>query len=85
MQDREEMSPVEVTEHSSMSDQTHRCLATPGVGNYDQTLSEAVTGRTGDTVHRHSSVFSVTGHSRLDDRMHEVQRPIISRKVPKRC
>ena len=58
------------------------CLATAGVSSCDRTLSEAVTGRTGDTVHRHGSIFSVTGHSRLDDRTHEVQRPIESREVP---
>ena len=65
-------------------DQTRpiNCSATPGVGSYDQTLSEAVTESTGDTVHRHGSVFSVTGRSRLDDRMHEVHHPIESREVP---
>ena len=47
-------------------------------------LSEAVTGRTGDTIHRHSSVFSVTGRSRLDDRSHGVQHPIESKEVPER-
>ena len=76
-----------------MSDRTCpiRCQATPGVGSYDRmmsssdrTLSEAVTGRTDDTVHRHNSVFSVTGRSRLDDRTHEVQRPIESKEIPER-
>ena len=43
-----------------------------------------MTGRTGDTVHRHGRVFSVTGRSKLDDQTHEVQRSIISREVPER-
>ena len=41
-----------------------------------------MTGRTGVTVYRHGSVFSVTGSSTVDDRTHEVQRPIESREVP---
>ena len=45
-------------------------------------MGEAVTGRVGNTIHRHDSVFSVTGHIILDNRMHEVQRPIESREVP---
>ena len=81
MQDREETSPAEMTGCSPNKDQTRpiSCSATPGVDNCDRTLnssdrtlSEAVTGRTGDTVHRHDSVFSVTGRSRLDDRTHKV-------------
>ena len=40
-----------------------------------------MTGRTGDTVHHHGSVFSVTGCNRLDDWTHEVQRPIESKEV----
>jgi len=53
-----------------MSDRTRsiRCQATIGVGSCDRTLSEVVTGRTGDTVHHHDSVFSVTGRNRLADR-----------------
>ena len=43
-----------------------------------------MTGRTGDTVHRHGSVFSVTGRIRLDDQTHEVQRPIESKEIPER-
>ena len=83
MQDREETSPTEVTRRGPMSDRTRliRCQATAGVGCCDRTLSEAVTGRTDDTIHRHGSVFSVTGRSRLDDRMHEVRRPIEFREV----
>ena len=50
----------------------------------DRTLSEAVIGRTGDTVHRHGSVFSVTRRSRLDDWTHKVQHPIESREVLER-
>ena len=93
MQDREEMSLVEVTGRGPMSDQMCpiRCQATVGVGSCDQMLSssdrmlsEAVTGRTGDTVHRHDSVFSTTRRSRLDDRTHEVQCPIEYREVPER-
>ena len=72
MQDREETSSVEVTEHDPNKDRTRliSCSATPGVGSCDwtlsssdRTLSEAVTGHTGDTVHRHGNVFSVTGRS----------------------
>ena len=37
------------------------CSATTGVSSCDQMLSEAVTGRTDDTVLRHGNVFSVTG------------------------
>ena len=40
-----------------------------------------MTGRTGDTVHRHDNDFSVIGRSRLDDWTHEVQRPIESKEV----
>ena len=54
------------------------------LSNSDQTLSEAVTGRTGDTVRHHGSVFSMIGRSRLDDWTHEVQRPIESREVLER-
>ena len=50
----------------------------------DRTLNEEVIGRTGDTVHHHCIVFSVTGRSRLDDRTHEVQRLIESREVLER-
>jgi len=67
-------------------------LATSGIDSYDRTLSssdrmlsEAVTERTGDTVHCHGSIFSVTGRSRLDDQTHEVQRPIESREVLELC
>ena len=60
------------------------CLATASVNSCDRTLSEAVTGHTYDNVYRHDSVFSVTRRSRLDDRTHEVQRPIESREVPER-
>ena len=76
-----------------MSDRTCpiRCQATQGIDSYDQTLSssdrtlsEAVIGRTGDTVHRHDSVFNVTGRSRLDDRTHKVHHPIKSREVLER-
>ena len=93
MQDREETSSVEVTEHDPNKDRTRliSCSATPGVGSCDwtlsssdRTLSEAVTGHTGDTVHRHNNIFNMTGRSRLDDRTHEVQRLIESREVLER-
>ena len=42
------------------------CSAIAGVSSSDQTLSEAVTGRTDDTFLHHDNVFSVTGR---DDRM----------------
>ena len=94
MQDCEEMCSAEVTGRGPNKDRTRliSSTATPGVSSCartlsssDQTLIEAVTGRTGDTVYRHGSVFSMTGHSRLNDRTHEVQRPIESREVPERC
>ena len=86
MQDHEETSLAEVIGRGPMSDRMRliRCQATVGVDSYDQTLSEAVIGCTGDTVHCHGSVFSMTGHSRLDDRTHEVQRPIEFREVLER-
>ena len=37
------------------------CSATADVSSSDRTLSDAVTGRTGDIVHRHDNVLSVTG------------------------
>ena len=59
------MIPAEVIGHGPNKDRTRliSCSATPGVGSSDRTLSEAVTGRTGDTVHRHDNVFSVTGRN----------------------
>ena len=86
MQDREETSSAEVTGRGPYRDRTRpiSCSAAPGVGSCDRTLSEAVTGHTGDTVHRHSNIFNMTGRSRLDDRTHEVQRLIESREVPER-
>ena len=90
MQDREETSLAEVTGRGPNKDWTRpiSCSATPGVvscdltlSSSDQTLSEAVTGCTGDNVHRHDSVFSTTRRNRLDDRTHEVQRLIEPREL----
>ena len=80
------MSLTEVTRRGPNKDRTRSisCSTTPSADSCDRTLSEAVTGCTGDTVHRHGSVFSMTGHNRLDDRTHEVQCPIESREVPER-
>ena len=86
------MSSAKATGRGTNKDRTRpiSCSATPGVGSCDRTLSssdqmlsEAVTGRTGDNVHHHGSVFSVIGRSTVDDRTHEVKRPIESRDVPK--
>ena len=63
------MSQVEVTRRGPMSDRMCliKCQATTGISSCDRTLSEAVTGCTGDTVHRHGSDFNMTERSRLDD------------------
>ena len=65
MQDREEMSPAEVTGRGCMSDRMRpiKCQAIVGVDSSDWTLSEAVTGHTDDTVLHHDNVFSMTEHS----------------------
>ena len=87
MPDHEEMSLAEVTGRSSISDWTHQGSATPGIGscdrtlsNSDQTLSEAVTGHTGGTVHHHGSVLSMTGRpdarSAASDRFQKGSRAV---------
>ena len=65
MQDHEETSSAEVTGRGPYRDRTRliSCSAIAGVSSYDRTLSEAVTGRTDDTVLRHGNVFSMTRRS----------------------
>ena len=65
MQDREETSSAEVTGRGPYRERTCpiSCSATAGVSSCDRTLSEAVIGRTDDTVLRHGNVFSVTERS----------------------
>ena len=65
MQDRKETSLAEVTGRGPYRDRTRpiSCSAAASVSSYNRTLSEAVTGRTDDTVLHHSNVFSVTGRN----------------------
>ena len=56
---------------SKASDASDHCPCNRSDRRHDRTLSKAVTGRTGDIVHRHGNVFSVigrdgrtTGHTR---------------------